>query len=74
MALQSKTVGNTTVELDFANCPDDGGKYQLTCSNHSYLIQDTNKTRLWKLANEVSDWCAACAGQDDRYPNDKWVA
>ena len=74
MSLKSKKVGNTTVELDFANCPDDGGKYQLTCSNHSYLIQHNNKKSLWRFADEVSNWCEACAGNDPRYTNEKWVA
>ena len=74
MALKVKKVGNTIVELDFADCADDGGKYQIVCLNHSYLIQDNNKSRLWKFANEVWDWCDACAGNDKRYSNDKWEA
>ena len=62
-----KQVGNTWVELTLADCPDDGGKYQLLCRNHGYLIQDNNKSRLWKFASEVTEWCAACQGNDPRY-------
>jgi hypothetical protein len=62
-----KQVGNTWVELTLADCPDDGGKYQLLCRNHGYLIQDNNKSRLWKFASEVTEWCAACQGTDPRY-------
>ena len=71
--LKEKNVGNTRVTLEYAECPDDGGKYAIVCSNHSYLLQDSNKQRLWKHAEGVMDWCAACAGEDDRYPNDKWA-
>ena len=74
MALKTKKIGNTQVSMHLSNCPDDGGKYDLICENHSYLIQDNNKSRLWKFADEVSNWCAACAGEDHRYPNDKWEA
>jgi hypothetical protein len=72
--LKIKTVGNTTVSLENAECVEDGGKYALVCRNHSYLVQDTNKSRLWKHADSVADWCGACAGQDDRYPAEKWEA
>ena len=72
--LKVKKVGNTVVTLENADCPDDGGKYAIVCGNHSYLLQDNNKQRLWKHAVEVQDWCAACAGQDERYPNQKWEA
>jgi|LakMenEpi03Aug12_release.lakeMendotaPanAssembly.Ray.scaffolds.fasta_scaffold3248899_1 hypothetical protein len=70
--LKTKVVGNTTVTLDYAECVTDGGKYAIICGNHSYLLQDNNKRRLWKHAEGVNEWCAACAGQDERYPDDKW--
>lgn len=72
--LKVKNVGNTKVSLEYADCVTDGGKYALMCNNHGYLIQDNNKTRLWKLATEVVEWCAACQGDDTRFPNDKWQA
>jgi hypothetical protein len=74
MTLKNKNVGNTLVTVEYAECPDDGGKYAIVCNNHSYLLQDNNKQRLWKHAESVMEWCAACAGQDSRYANDKWSA
>jgi|APGre2960657404_1045060.scaffolds.fasta_scaffold534138_1 hypothetical protein len=74
MGIKEKKIGNTVVWMDFADCPSDGGKYQIVCEKHGYLIQGDNKRNLWGIANEVWDWCAACAGQDNRYPNDKWEA
>ena len=68
--LKVKNVSNTTVSLDYADCVTDGGKYVLICNNHGFLIQDDNKTRLWKFATEVSDWCEGCAGTDPRV----WMA
>jgi hypothetical protein len=65
---KTKQVGNVTVELDWAECPQDGGKYQLVCNTHGYLIQDDNKRRLWAFASEVAEWCGACQGNDPRYP------
>lgn len=72
--LKVKNVGNTTVTLEYADCPDDGGKYALVCSNHGYLVQDSNKSRLWQHASTPADWCDACEGNDNRFPNDKWEA
>lgn len=68
--LKVKNVSNTTVSLDYADCVTDGGKYALICNNHGFLIQDDNKTRLWKFATEVNDWCEGCAGTDPRV----WMA
>ena len=65
--LKVKKVGETTVSLDYATCPEDGGKYELICNNHGYLIQDDNKSRLWRHSVEPRSWCAACDGQDPRY-------
>jgi hypothetical protein len=65
--LKVKKVSNTTVSMDFADCESDGGKYALTCNTHGYIIQDSNKNRLWKNALDVSDWCEACAGNDERF-------
>lgn len=74
MTTKTKVVGNTTVELDYADCPEDGGKYQLLCVNHGYLIQGDNKRSLWQFATDVAFWCEACQGNDQRYPNEKWGA
>ena len=68
--LKVKNVSNTTVSLDYADCVTDGGKYALICNNHGFLIQDDNKTRLWKFATEVIDWCEGCSGTDPRV----WMA
>ena len=72
--MKTKIVGNTTVSLDFADCPSDGGKYQLLCENHGYLIQGDNKRTLWQFADDVAGWCEACQGNDDRFSNEKWSA
>lgn len=66
--LKVRQVKNVVVSLDYADCPDDGGKYQLLCLNHGYLIQSNNKNILWRHADDVMNWCAACAGEDHRYP------
>lgn len=39
---------------------NDGGKWLLMCETHGGIVQDTNKTRLWKAADEVTDWCGEC--------------
>jgi hypothetical protein len=45
-------------------CVKDGGKWVLICTAHGSLIQDTNKSRLWANADEVSDWCEECRIND----------
>ena len=67
MALKVKNVEDTVVTLNYAECIQDGGKYALICEKHSYILQDSNKNRLWQHASNVQDWCAACAGQDERF-------
>ena len=57
MSIKSKVIKGIRVSLDFAECPDDGGKYKLLCEKHGWLIQDDNKARLWSHANNVFDWC-----------------
>lgn len=65
--IKEAKIGEVRVTLDFADCPDDGGKYMLICSDHSFIIQDNNKTALWKHRFDVKEWCEACAGNDPRY-------
>jgi hypothetical protein len=65
--LAVKKLANTTVSLDFADCPEDGGKYQLFCDAHGYILQGNNKNDLWKWAVTPADWCGACAGTDKRF-------
>lgn len=60
MILKSKITRYTTVILAPAECVEDGGKYELVCVNHGFLIQDDNKKRLWKWADWSFDWCATC--------------
>jgi len=43
---------------------DDGGKWLLMCDDHGFILQDTNKRRLWGHADEVSDWCEECRIND----------
>jgi hypothetical protein len=61
---KSKKVGDVIVTLclteDEGLCIEDGGKWLLMCETHGGIVQDTNKTRLWANANEVSDWCEEC--------------
>jgi hypothetical protein len=38
----------------------DGGKWLLMCESHGYILQGTNKTRLWSNRFEVADWCEEC--------------
>lgn len=56
-SLKMKVVDNRVVTLEYADCPDDGGKYALICSIHSGIIQDSNKARLWGNVDDVKDWC-----------------
>lgn len=65
--LKVKKYGYSSIIMDYADCPEDGGKYALTCDMHDYLIQDTNKARLWKFADVPADWCMGCAGLDPRF-------
>jgi hypothetical protein len=61
---KSKKVGDVTVTLclteDEGLCIEDGGKWLLMCDDHGFIVQDTNKSRLWSTANEVTDWCEVC--------------
>lgn len=41
-----------------------GGKWLLLCDDHGFLLQDTNKRRLWRHADDVSDWCEECRIND----------
>jgi len=58
---KTKVIDGFTVELchidDYGLSADDGGKWVLVCVDHSSIIQDTNKARLWQLADSVSEWC-----------------
>ncbi len=63
-------VGSETVTVTICLTEDegldinDGGKWLLICEDHSSIIQDTNKRRLWGSADEVSDWCEMCRIND----------
>jgi hypothetical protein len=45
-------------------CIEDGGKWLLMCDAHGFILQDTNHRRLWRWADEVSDWCEECRIND----------
>jgi hypothetical protein len=72
MTYKSKKVlvGSETVTVTICLTEDegldinDGGKWLLICEDHSSIIQDTNKRRLWGSADEVSDWCEMCRIND----------
>jgi len=59
--VKSKNVKGFKVELDLSESyglsDNDGGKWTMICISHAYLIQDTNKARLWRHADSVADWC-----------------
>jgi hypothetical protein len=61
---KSKKVGNVTVTIclteDEGLCVQDGGKWLLMCEDHGFILQDSNKARLWGSADEVTDWCERC--------------
>lgn len=63
-------VGDKTVTVticlteDEGLCVEDGGKWLLICEEHSSIVQDTNKRRLWGSADEVADWCEECRIND----------
>jgi hypothetical protein len=63
-------VGSETVTVTICLTEDegldinDGGKWLLMCENHGFIVQDTNKRRLWGAADEVSDWCEECRIND----------
>jgi hypothetical protein len=63
-------VGDKTVTVticlteDEGLCVADGGKWLLICEEHSSIVQDTNKRRLWGSADEVADWCEECRIND----------
>ena len=67
MIKQRKTT-NGTITLELADCPEDGGKYALSCDTHGTLIQDTNKQRLWEWATVPHHWCDDC--RDLHYNNE----
>ena len=62
--IKTKKVGNVKVTLCLTEeeglCVADGGKWLLMCEDHGFILQDTNKSRLWSNANEVSNWCTVC--------------
>lgn len=64
MTTKSKQVSGVTVTLCSTEseglCIADGGKWLLMCETHGGIVQDTNKKRLWSLANEVTSWCSEC--------------
>lgn len=64
---KSKKVGNVIVTIclteDEGLCIADGGKWLLMCETHGFIVQDTNKARLWSNANEVIDWCDGCKNE-----------
>lgn len=43
---------------------NDGGKWLLMCEDHGFIVQDTNKRRLWGAADEVEEWCEECRIND----------
>ena len=57
------------IELRDAECPTDGGKYELMCMAHGCFIQDTNKQRLWGWAKHSIEWCGSCREQEKRESN-----
>ena len=61
---KSKMVGNVKVTLCLTEeeglCVLDGGKWLLMCETHSGIVQDTNKTRLWRWAGIPEEWCDGC--------------
>jgi hypothetical protein len=61
---KTKLVGDVKVTLclteDEGLCVEDGGKWLLMCEDHGFILQDTNKSRLWSNADEVTDWCEVC--------------
>ena len=65
MILKEKNTKFGLVTLSTAECVEDGGKYQLLCDTHGYLIQDNDKNRLWKWANWPFDWCGACHDENE---------
>lgn len=67
--LKVKKYGYSSVVLCYADNPADGGKYALICDMHDYIIQDTNKRRLWRWSETPADWCQGCAGLDPRFDN-----
>lgn len=58
---KQKVVSGATVELthvdDWGLNAEDGGKWVLVCLEHSSILQDTNKSRLWTHADDVASWC-----------------
>ena len=65
--IKTKKLQNTTVVLDWADCPEDGGKYAILCDEHGFLLQGNCKKTLWQWAKTPADWCGACAGTDKRF-------
>jgi hypothetical protein len=59
--MKSKNVKGFRIELDrtkaFGGSDSDGGKWTMVCVSHGYLLQDTNKARLWSHADGVEEWC-----------------
>ena len=59
--MKFKIIKGFKIELDLTEnfgCSNDcGGKWAMVCVNHGFIIQDTNKARLWSHANNVADWC-----------------
>lgn len=59
-------VGSETVTVTICLTEDEGldinegGKWLLICDNHGFILQDTNKSRLWGNADAVTEWCSKC--------------
>jgi len=47
---------------DEADCPEDGGKHALYCvhDDNTFVLQDTNKSRLMGWLNSTIEWCEGC--------------
>ncbi len=44
--------------------PECGGKWLLMCESHGFILQDTNRRRLWAWSNSPEDWCEECRTDD----------
>jgi hypothetical protein len=68
---KEKIVGDVTVIMssteDQGLCAEDGGKWVLICETHAYIIQHTNKNKLWGFAATPEIWCGGCQGNDARF-------
>ncbi len=61
--VNGKRITISLTEFEGLN-PDDGGKWVLMCETHSFIIQDTNKRRLWAWSTEPQSWCEDCQAEE----------